>query len=130
KGINAEERKTLSPERQVKVYKYHYMKDQILDNAAVKSAAFIIICYIALFTIGTAIGCYYGYSMPSSAFEAASVTGNVGLSIGVSAPSMPTVMKVYYIIAMYLGRLEFISVFALIGFVFGGCKKLCLKCLR
>lgn len=130
KGIIAEIRKTLSPERKVKVYKYHYIKDQVLNDAAVKSAAFIIICYIALFTVGTAIGCYYGYSLPSSAFETASVTGNIGLSIGVTAPSMPSLMKVYYIIAMYLGRLEFISVFALIGFVIGGCRKLCLKCVR
>ena len=66
----------------------------------------------------------------SSAFEAASVTGNVGLSIGITAPSMPTLLKVYYIIAMYLGRLEFISVFALIGVTFGGIKKLWLRLLK
>lgn len=127
KGIIADISKSLSPERRVKVYRFHYMKDHILQDSMVKSAAFIIICYIIMFTIGTALGTYYGYSILSSAFEAASVTGNVGLSIGVTSPSMPSLMKVYYIMTMYLGRLEFVSVFALIGFVFGGVRKVCLK---
>jgi trk system potassium uptake protein TrkH len=38
---------------------------------------------------------------------------------------MPVLMKVYYIIAMYLGRLEFLSAFALVGYFLGGIKKLC-----
>ena len=38
-------------------------------------------------------------------------------------------MKIYYIIAMYIARLEFLSVFALVGYVIGGMKKLCLKIL-
>jgi trk system potassium uptake protein TrkH len=130
KGIIADIRKMLSSERRVKVYKFHYMKEQILEDGMVKSAAFIIICYMILFTIGTAIGTFYGYPLSSAAFEAASITGNVGLSIGVTAPTMPTLLKVYYIIAMYLGRLEFVSVFALIGFIFGGVKSLCLRYSR
>lgn len=130
KGIIADIRKMLGSERRIKIYKFHHMKEQILEDGMVKSAAFIIICYMVLFTIGTALGTYYGYPILSSAFEAASVTGNVGLSIGVTAPTMPTLMKIYYIIAMYLGRLEFISVFALIGFIFGGVKSLCLRYSR
>jgi trk system potassium uptake protein TrkH len=127
KGIINDIRKTLSSEKLVKVYKFHHIKDQVLEDNLVKSAAFIIICYMILFFIGTLLGTYYGYPLLSSAFEAASVTGNVGLSIGVTSTSMPSVLKVYYIIAMYLGRLEFISVFALIGYVFGGIKRICLK---
>lgn len=125
KGIIADIKNSLRSERQVKVYMFHYMKDLVLEDGLVRSAACIIICYIVMFTIATALGCYYGYPLASSAFEAASVSGNVGLSIGVTSPSMPTLMKIYYIIAMYLGRLEFVSVFALIGFIFGGAKRLC-----
>ncbi len=51
---------------------------------------------------------FYGYPLLDASFEAASVTGNVGLSIGDIA-SMPALLKVYYIFAMYLGRLEFLS---------------------
>jgi trk system potassium uptake protein TrkH len=127
KSIISDVRKLLSSERNVKVFKYHHIKDYVLEDGVVKSSALIIICYMITFMIGTALGTYYGYSLADSAYEAASITGNVGLSIGVTSPSMPTVMKVYYIIAMYLGRLEFLSVFALVGYFLGGIKKLCVK---
>lgn len=127
KGIVSDIRKLLSSERSVRVFKFHHIKEIALEDGMVKSAAFIIICYMILFTVGTAIGAYYGYPILHSAFEAASATGNVGLSIGVATPTTPVLLKLYYIIAMYLGRLEFISVFALIGFLFGGAKKLCVR---
>lgn len=130
KGIIADIRTNISSERRVKVFKFHNIKDHILEDSLIKSAAIITFCYLVLFGIGTLIGTYYGYSLPSAAFESASATGNVGLSIGITSPTMPIALKVFYIIAMYLGRLEFISVFALIGFIFGGIKKLCLKYLR
>ena len=130
KSIVAEVDKLLNSDRKIRVYKFHHIKDIVLGDEMVKSAYLIITCYIILFFIGTAMGTYYGYPVLSSAFEAASVTGNVGLSIGVTTPSMPSALKIYYIIAMYLGRLEFISVFVLIGATFGGIKKLWLRLLR
>jgi trk system potassium uptake protein TrkH len=35
---------------------------------------------------------------------------------------MPALLKVYYIMSMYMGRLEFLSVFALIGVMAQGVK--------
>lgn len=130
KGIVNEIKKLLSSERRVTVYKFHHLKDTVLDDAIIKSSAIIIICYIVLFTVGTALGAYYGYPLSHSAFEAASISGNVGLSIGITTATMPSGLKIYYILAMYLGRLEFLSVFALIGFVFGGIKKVCVGLVR
>lgn len=130
KGIINDVRKLLRSERRISVFKFHHIKEHILDSNIIKASALIIICYIVLFIIGVGIGVYYGYPVSESAFEAASATGNVGLTIGVTAPNMPSVMKVYYIIAMYLGRLEFMSAFALIGFIIGGIKKKCLSLVR
>ncbi|SEW41710.1 trk system potassium uptake protein TrkH [[Clostridium] fimetarium] len=130
KGLLMEVKKLLSSERSMKVYKYHHIKDYVLEDSLIKSSAIIILCYIVTFFVGTLLGTYYGFSFLDSAFESASVTGNVGLSIGVTTPSMPTVMKIYYIIAMYLGRLEFLSVFALIGYIGGGIKKVCVNVLK
>ncbi len=130
KGLVTDVKKLLSSERNMKVYKYHHIKDYILDDGIIKSSAVIICCYMVTFTIGTLLGAYYGYPISSAAFESASITGNVGLSIGVTAPSMPAILKIYYIFAMYLGRLEFLSVFALIGYIAGGVKKLCLGKLK
>ena len=125
KGLIMDIKKLLSSERSMRVYKFHHIKEQVLSDSAVKSAALIIICYIVLFAGGTMLGAYYGYSLSDSAFESASITGNVGLSIGITSATMPVVMKIYYIVAMYLGRLEFLSVFALIGYMLGGIKKVC-----
>ncbi len=130
KGMVAEIQKILSPERSVRVNKYHHIKDYVLDDSTVKISALIIVCYMVLFAFDTALGTYYGYPLADSAFEAASVTGNVGLSIGITAPSMPNLMKVQYILTMYLGRLEFVSVFALFGYIVGGIKKICVKSLK
>lgn len=127
KGIISEIKKILSPERSVRVVKYHHIKDYVLNDGTVKASALIIICYVVLFAVTTLLGTFYGYPLAESAFEAASVTGNVGLSIGVTTVTMPVLLKVQYILAMYLGRLEFISVFALFGFAIGGIKKLCAK---
>lgn len=125
KGIIAEIKRLLSSERRVTVSKIHHIKDIVLDDAIIKSSAIIIICYIVLFAVGVAMGTYYGYPVSQAAFEAASATGNVGLTIGVTAVTTPAPLKIYYIVAMYLGRLEFLSVFALIGFILGGFKKVC-----
>ncbi|HEX3022892.1 MAG TPA: TrkH family potassium uptake protein [Lachnospiraceae bacterium] len=130
KGIIMEVKKLLTSERNMKVYKYHHIKDHTLSDNLIKSSSLIIICYMITFLVGTLLGSYYGYSFMDSAFESASITGNVGLSIGVTTPTMPALMKVYYIIAMYLGRLEFLSVFALIGYVGGGIKRKCTNIIK
>ncbi|MDD2751660.1 MAG: potassium transporter TrkG, partial [Candidatus Omnitrophica bacterium] len=41
---------------------------------------------------------------------------NVGLSCGITTPAMPAALKYTYIIQMWAGRLEFMSIFTLIGF--------------
>jgi len=130
KGLIMDVKKILSSERNMKLYKFHHIKNYILEDGTIKASAIIICCYMVTFTIGTLIGTFYGYPLSSAAFESASITGNVGLSIGVTSPAMPSVLKIYYIIAMYLGRLEFLSVFALIGYIVGGVKKLCINKLR
>ena len=130
KGLVADIKKLLSSERSIKIYKYHHIKDYILTDSVVKASALIIICYMILFAISTALGTFLGYPFAEAAFEAASVTGNVGLSIGITDASMPTILKVQYIIAMYLGRLEFIAAFALFGHIIGGIKRLCITSLK
>lgn len=124
KSLIADVKRSLRPERRITIEKYHHIKDVIIDDASVRSAATITLCYVFMFMIGTGLGSFYGYPMLESAFEAASVTGNVGLSIGITSATMPTALKVYYIFAMFLGRLEFMSVFALIGIIISGVRGL------
>ena len=123
KGIYADIQKLMKGDKTMRVVKYHHIKDQILDDTTFRSSATIAILYIVLFAVGVILTTLAGYSLLESSFEVASVTGNVGLSIGITQASMPPYLKVFYIIAMYLGRLEFISIFVLVGMFFKGVKK-------
>jgi len=123
KGIVSDIKKLVSGENSVKVVKYHHIKDLVLDDATFRSSAVIALLYLIMFAGGVILSTAYGYPMAESAFEVASVSGNVGLSLGIIGTTMPTAMKWYYMMAMYLGRLEFISVLALIGLMFKGVKQ-------
>jgi trk system potassium uptake protein len=46
-----------------------------------------------------------------------SVGSNIGISIGVVHPGMPDGLMAVYVVMMWLGRLEFVAVFALLGYL-------------
>lgn len=124
KALMSDVKRLFLPESAITVDRYHYIDDQVLDDKTARSAMIIIICYIVVFALGSIAGVYYGYPVLSSMFEAASATGNVGLSIGITSASMPAGLKLIYIFIMWVGRLEFMSVFALIAFIFTGVKRI------
>ena len=118
KAIIQDIRRMVSPESAVVRAKYHHVKDVWLDDAMVRTAMTITIAYLSMYAIGSIVGTLYGYDFVQSAFEAVSAGSNTGLSCGVTSPFMPAVMKVMFILQMWLGRLEFMSVFALFGYGF------------
>lgn len=115
-------RRLLLPESAVTVQKIHMFRAVVLEDRMVRSAMTIILLYVAELVVTATIGALCGYDFLSSLFEAASVVGNVGLSAGVTTPAMPAVLKVTYILVMWAGRLEFVSVFVLIGYAYAGVR--------
>ncbi|GAV31982.1 trk-type K+ transport systems, membrane components [Coriobacteriaceae bacterium EMTCatB1] len=109
-------RKMLSPESAVVRTKYHHVRDIALEDPIVRTAMTITLAYVVMYLIVTVVGVLHGYPVVEAAFEGVSAASNTGLSCGVTLPSMPAAMKVAYMVAMWLGRLEFMSVFALIGY--------------
>jgi trk system potassium uptake protein TrkH len=109
-------RRMISPESAVVSQKYHHIRDVRLDDGLVRTTMTITIAYVALYAIGTIVGSLYGVPVEQAAFEMVSAASNTGLSCGVTTPAMPTVMKVTYFLGMWLGRLEFMSIFALFGY--------------
>jgi trk system potassium uptake protein TrkH len=73
--------------------------------------------YITIYVLGALIGMGCGYPFLDSLFESTSAAANVGLSVGITDAAMPAILKITYIIQMWAGRLEFMSVFALLGFI-------------
>jgi len=124
KSILADIRKYLAPESAVVSEKFHMTRDAVLEDRLSRTALTIIVLYVlawaSLVAVTSVYAPRYGWSMPAMMFEAASAMGNVGLSAGITQPAMPAVVKVAYISGMWLGRLEFFSIFVLIGWLVRG----------
>ncbi len=60
------------------------------------------------------------FSLSDVIFEVASAQGNVGLSVGITSPVMPTLSKLALSFNMWIGRLEIIPVLMLIRAIFFG----------
>jgi trk system potassium uptake protein TrkH len=115
-------RQMLSPESATVVARYHHIRDTILTDTIAKNALTITVMFLTMHIVVTALGVAYGYPVIEAAFDGVSAASNTGLSCGVVAPSMPMGMKIGYTLAMWLGRMEFLSVFALVGWVWASVR--------
>jgi trk system potassium uptake protein TrkH len=123
KSVVRDIKRALLPRTAVVKGSYHHIEETPLDDAIVKGAAVITVCYLVLFTFGTLITAAYGYNIDDSMFETSSALGNVGLSSGITSPTMPDGLKVTYMFLMWAGKLEIIAVLVLIGFIILGVRK-------
>jgi trk system potassium uptake protein TrkH len=123
KAVASEIRKMVSPSSAVIVSVFHHVRDVVLEDRHVLSAAIVVLLYVLTWFAGTAITTGYGYPFLDAAFETASVTGNVGLSIGITTPAMPDALKLVYLLIMWVGRLEFMSAFAILGLILKGVRR-------
>lgn len=117
KAFKSEIKRYVSPESTVYVEKIHHVKDVVVNEKQFLAAFMIALAYVTTFFIGALIGMLCGYPFIQSLFESISATGNVGLSCGITGIAMPTALKVTYIVQMWAGRLEFMSVFVFLGFI-------------
>lgn len=116
KALKQDIKRIILPERAIVSQKFHHIKDAFLEDKQVRSVLLIILVYLGLYVLGGIIGSWFGYPFLDSLFESTSAAANVGLSCGITDASMPTVLKLTYIFQMWAGRLEFMSIFVLIGF--------------
>jgi trk system potassium uptake protein TrkH len=117
KAIVQETRRMMKPSSAVFAQTFHYHGERSLEEGQVRSAALIVLMYVAIFFFATMAGTAAGYPFLDAAFESASVTGNVGFSIGVTQAAMPAFLKIIYIFNMWAGRLEFMAVLATFAFI-------------
>ena len=127
KGLLQNMKKVASPEKRVYIEKYNFNGKNVLSDEMIRNALLIIVLYFMTFGIGVVATLYCGYNLNEAIFESASITGNVGLTIGVTSASMPDGLKITYIIMMWLARLEFISAFAFMWTILNGVSKTCGK---
>ena len=107
----------LLPDRAVISQAYYQGGRKRLTPALAQAVLLVSLLYVALYLLGAGVGLAYGYPLQDALFESVSASANVGLSAGITAPAMPVALEVTYILQMWLGRLEFVAVFALVGFL-------------
>jgi trk system potassium uptake protein TrkH len=117
KGVVREVRRVLMPDSAVMVQSYHATTRRIISDADVRGAATLLLLFLLLFLTGGMVGLFYGYDLELALFESTAAAGTGGLSVGVVRPALETPLKVLYILQMLIGRLEFVAVFALAGYL-------------
>jgi trk system potassium uptake protein TrkH len=117
KALIQDVKRIILPERAIVIKKFHHIKAVLLDDKQARAALLITMAYLVLYGLGSIAGMFFGYPFVHSLFESTSAAANVGLSCGITSPAMPALLKLTYIFQMWAGRLEFMSVFTLIGFL-------------
>jgi trk system potassium uptake protein TrkH len=116
KALLEDTKRIILPEKAIVVQKFHHIKEVFLEDKQARAALLITLAYLVLYSLGSIMGMFYGYPFLASLFESTSAAANVGLSCGITNVDMPTGLKLMYIFQMWSGRLEFMSIFTLIGF--------------
>ncbi|MCK4267683.1 MAG: TrkH family potassium uptake protein [Actinomycetia bacterium] len=118
KNFVGEIRRFVVPESAITFQRIHHIKNRIIEDKQVRAAMLIVIAFVTMHLGGAVLGVLYRYPFVQALFESVSAGTTTGLSVGITNPSMPLALKSYYILAMWAGRLEFMAVFALAGFLF------------
>lgn len=94
-------------------------------NAELARAGIFTLIYIIFVFISTMFTIYYmpgDFTMADALFESASAQGTVGLSTGITDPSMSPVLESIYIVQMWAGRIEIIPILVLLRVIIYGTK--------
>jgi len=105
------------PSSSVNVSFFQHLGKQILTDKIIKSTMTVILFYLFFYITGAIMGVAYGYPVSQAVFDSVSAGSNTGLSAGLVSVSMPYPMKVFYILSMFLGRVEFFSGLVFITFL-------------
>jgi trk system potassium uptake protein len=112
-------KRVLLPESATVVTTYHAGKRRILRDDVSRAATSVLLLFIGSYLVGGIVALAYGdFDISETLFESVSVGSNIGISIGVVSPDMPSFLMLVYTVMMWLGRLEFVAVFALLGYLF------------
>jgi len=83
-----------------------------------KEINLFLLLYIVFIVAGILVLTYNGATISDASFEVVSAQGNAGISSGITNVGMPQASMFMLIINMWVGRLEIIPIFSLLGLIF------------
>ncbi|MDR2493323.1 MAG: hypothetical protein LBD25_07725 [Coriobacteriales bacterium] len=102
----------LPPSAQVNT-NYNHIGRHRLTNDLLSSALIIASLYVISYVIGALAGIVCGYEALPATMDSIAAASNAGLVSGVANANAPVLLKVVYIVQMWMGRLEFLTLLAL-----------------
>lgn len=126
KGLRWHISKVFLSENTIKTVKFNnkiLLPDEM--NTELSRAGIFTLIYLIFVFISTLITVYFmpnNFTLADAIFESASAQGTVGLSTGITDPSMSPILEVIYIIQMWAGRIEIIPILVLFRIIIYGTK--------
>ena len=111
KSIYWEILRIISPEGSVIPKK---IAGKIVSDVEIREAGSYTFIYLFFIFLSWLVLMQYGYGGIDSLFEVASAQGNVGLSTGITSPTMPSIPEIFMIFNMWIGRIEIIPILVLL----------------
>jgi len=90
------------------------VKSQVVDSDEVYHIMTYVLLYSVVLVLSAFIFMLYGINSADAIFETSSALATAGLSTGVTAPGMPSLLKLVLCADMLLGRVEIIPLFILL----------------
>lgn len=117
-SLVASTKQTLAPDSVRVSTSYYHVGRRILTDDVARDAMTVFALYIVTYGVGAIAGIAYGYDATQAIFESVALGSSGGLSAGIISAGMPIGLELLYMLIMWAGRLEIMTLLALIaGFV-------------
>ena len=114
KSIVTTLKEALAPDSARVVNSYQHIGRHPVTPQLVREATTVLLLYGVTYSVGTLASIASGYEASQAIFESVAMASNGGITSGIVVPGMSWPLEVFYIFEMWAGRLEFVTLLALI----------------
>ena len=115
KSIVSTVKEAVSPSSARVVVSYNHLGRRVLSSDAVKEAMTVFVLFVITYSVGALVGIAHGYEASQANMESVSMTSNGGIITGIVTPGMSPSLEAFYIFQMWAGRLEFVTLLAVLA---------------
>lgn len=115
KSIVSTVKEAVSPSSARVVVSYNHLGRRVLSSDAVKEAMTVFVLFVITYSVGALVGIAHGYEASQAIMESVSMTSNGGIITGIVTPGMSPSLETFYIFQMWAGRLEFVTLLAVLA---------------
>ena len=115
KSIVSTVKEAVSPSSARVVVSYNHLGRRVLSSDAVKEAMTMFVLFVITYSVGALVGIAHGYEASQAIMESVSMTSNGGIITGIVTPGMSPSLEAFYIFQMWAGRLEFVTLLAVLA---------------